>query len=422
MRFSDPTGIVVPDRIGVLFLSDRKHAAQLLHRRPHEPSVPLPIMGDSWPGAANSDTVRSETGGPQFGAPALAIYLQGTVCLETIGAENPSLSKRQQAPQAFIDTQTAHSPRRCLPPCDQRKRVSGAGSASTRGQVPHSCVFARCDPMGTGQRCASLALWGMRFITFLLLWIPGVVAAQDVEVDVELFLAVDVSRSMTSDELDIQRLGYAEALTSPDVLRAIQSGLLGRIAVTYVEWAGVSAQRVIIPWQIVETSDQAERIADTIVTTQNGALRYTSISGILDYASWSITNNQFKGLRRIIDVSGDGPNNRGAPVTDARDAAVAQGITINGLPLMTVDMLSEFWGIPDLDVYYEACVIGGPGAFVIPVLDWDEFAPAIKRKLILEISMRRTRVVPVQYTPPQPYNCLIGEQMREQNRTYFSIP
>lgn len=277
-------------------------------------------------------------------------------------------------------------------------------------------------PLITGQQRATLALCGMRFFTFLLLWIPSAVAAQDIEVDVELFLAVDVSRSMTSEELDIQRLGYAEALTSPDVLRAIQSGLLGRIAVTYVEWAGMSAQRIVIPWQIVETSDQAERIADTIVTTQNGALRYTSVSGILNYASESIINNQFSGLRRIIDVSGDGPNNHGTPVTGARDAAVAQGITINGLPLMTVDMLSEFWGIPDLDVYYERCVIGGPGAFVIPVLDWDEFAPAIKRKLILEISMHKARVVPVQYTAPQPYNCLIGEEMREQNRTYFTIP
>jgi hypothetical protein len=268
----------------------------------------------------------------------------------------------------------------------------------------------------------------MRFTSLFLCWIflPLAVWAEDLEVDVELFLAVDVSRSMTPDELEIQRRGYAEALLSDDVLAAIQSGLLGRIAVTYVEWAGDTAHRVVVPWRILETRQQAEEIAETIAWSLTPGMRRTSISGALDFATSTFEDNGFRGLRRVIDVSGDGPNNQGGPVVEARDRAVAQGFVINGLPLMTNDMLSEIWGIPDLDVYYSACVIGGPGAFVIPVLDWDEFAPAIKRKLILEISDARPSapapLVPVQYSAPAPYDCLIGEKLREKNRTYFVIP
>ncbi|WP_227270272.1 DUF1194 domain-containing protein [Roseobacter weihaiensis] len=261
----------------------------------------------------------------------------------------------------------------------------------------------------------------MRLFAFLLL-LPSLAVAQDPEVDVELFLAVDVSRSMTGAELEIQRRGYAEALKSPQVLAAVQNGLLGRIAVTYVEWAGEHAQRVVVPWQMLATEEDAETIAGLITATQHSGMRRTSISGAIAYAVADFEDNGFTGLRRVIDVSGDGPNNQGAPVTEARDAALAQGITINGLPLMTVDLLSEFWGIPDLDVYYETCVIGGPGAFVVPVLEWDQFADAVKRKLILEISMTPAQVVPVQFAAPEAYDCLIGEKMREQNRTYFDIP
>jgi hypothetical protein len=260
-----------------------------------------------------------------------------------------------------------------------------------------------------------------RLLVVLFVWSTPLLA-QDIEVDVELFLAVDVSRSMTPPELEIQRRGYAEALTSPEVMVAIRNGLLGRIAVTYVEWAGVTAHRVVVPWQIIETETQASAVASSISATFDAGMRRTSISGALDFAAADFQSNGFKGLRRVIDVSGDGPNNQGSPVTEARDRAVAAGFTINGLPLMTVDMLSEFWGIPDLDVYYRRCVIGGRGAFVIPVLGWDEFADAVKRKLILEISALPDPLVRVQLAPPEPYDCLIGEKMREQNRTYFIIP
>lgn len=262
----------------------------------------------------------------------------------------------------------------------------------------------------------------MRYLFVILLIWPALLPAQDVEVDVELFLAVDVSRSMSPAELEIQRRGYAEALTSRQVMTAIQSGLLGRIAITYVEWAGEHAQRMIVPWTLIQTDTDAEMIARQITARFDEGLRRTSISGALLYAQNDFEDNGFMGLRRVIDVSGDGPNNQGRPVERARDAALAQGFIINGLPLMTQDALSEIWGIPDLDIYYRNCVIGGPGAFVIPVLAWDQFGAAVKRKLVLEIAGMPARVVPAQYNAPTPYDCLVGEKMWDQNRAYFDIP
>ncbi|MEM1076272.1 MAG: DUF1194 domain-containing protein [Pseudomonadota bacterium] len=251
---------------------------------------------------------------------------------------------------------------------------------------------------------------------------PLMATAQDVEVDVELFLAVDVSRSMTFEELALQRRGYAQALSSPEVIGAIQSGLIGQIAVTYVEWAGASAQRVIVPWHLLASEEDADDISELILATDGSGLRRTSISGAINYATASFSDNGYFGLRRVIDISGDGPNNQGDPVTEARDRAIEAGFIINGLPLMTTDMLSEFWGIPDLDVYFETCVIGGPGAFVVPVLDWEAFEHAVRRKLILEISAVTAAARPIPVAAQEAYDCLIGEKMREQNRTYFVIP
>ncbi|WP_298912679.1 DUF1194 domain-containing protein [uncultured Roseobacter sp.] len=263
----------------------------------------------------------------------------------------------------------------------------------------------------------------MRFIlACLCFFIPVASFADDLEVDVELFLAVDVSRSMSPAELEIQRRGYAEALTSRQVLQAIESGLLGRVAITYVEWAGEYSQRVIVPWTLLQSPQEAQAIAHQITARFDEGLRRTSISGALIYAAGDFEGNGFSGLRRVIDISGDGPNNQGRPVERARDAALGQGFVINGLPLMTQDALSELWGIPDLDIYYRNCVIGGPGAFVIPVLAWDQFAAAVKRKLVLEIAGLEPRLIQAQFTPAEPYDCLIGEKMWEQNRAYFDIP
>ncbi|XDA99500.1 DUF1194 domain-containing protein [Sulfitobacter sp. LCG007] len=255
-----------------------------------------------------------------------------------------------------------------------------------------------------------------------LLCLDEPLAAQAVEVDVELFLAVDVSRSMSASELEIQRQGYAAALVSDEVMSAIENGLTGRIAVTYVEWAGDTSHNVVVPWTLVGSIDDAVGIANTITAHFNPGMRRTSISGVLDFATRDIRENDIDGLRRVIDISGDGPNNQGAPVLEAREAALAEGMIINGLPVMTSDALSEVWGIPDLDDYYRNCVIGGPGAFVIPVLSWSQFAEAIKRKLVLEIAALPDDVTRVHYHEEASYDCLIGEKRWARNQRYYSLP
>jgi hypothetical protein len=264
---------------------------------------------------------------------------------------------------------------------------------------------------------------GMRWYLALPVFLAAPALAYDGkrEVDLELFLAVDVSRSMSPAELEIQRQGYAAALSSDAVWGAIRSGLIGEIAVTYVEWAGAYSQNIVVDWTVIETREDANAIAETITSHFDPGLRRTSISGILHYARHSIADNDISGLRRVIDISGDGPNNQGDAVTRARDRTLSEGITINGLPLMTTDALSEMWGIPDLDVYYSECVIGGPGHFLLPVHTWEDFAPSIERKLVLEISGVTTPSAP-RVQPASGYDCLIGEKIMERNRAIFSEP
>lgn len=246
-------------------------------------------------------------------------------------------------------------------------------------------------------------------------------AAQEIEVDVELVLAADVSRSMSLHELEIQRRGYAEAITSDEVLATIGQGMIGRIAVTYMEWAGRDLQKVVVPWTLIDSAEDAQAIADTLTSDFTGNMRRTSISSALTAAADLFDDNGYLGLRRIIDISGDGPNNGGQPVLSARDAVLARGIVINGLPLMTVDALSLRWGITDLDAYYLNCVIGGPGAFMIPVHDWSEFAEAVRRKLVLEIaSLPEPQHAVIQKIST--YDCMIGEKIWEHNRRLWSEP
>jgi len=196
------------------------------------------------------------------------------------------------------------------------------------------------------------------------LW-PALAASDGVEVDLELILMVDVSRSMTERELEIQRRGYAAALQSDAVYAAVQSGLLQRVAMAYVEWAG--GQRVIVEWRLLETRADLAAFAQTLTAEFDPALRRTSISGAIDYAAQALEQNGYDGLRQVVDISGDGPNNQGRPVEAARDAAVARGVIINALPLMTRDgMCRASWPLYDFDLYFVSCVLGGPGAFVIP--------------------------------------------------------
>lgn len=239
-------------------------------------------------------------------------------------------------------------------------------------------------------------------------------AADSGEVDLELVLAVDISGSMDRDEQILQRNGYMEAITHPDVVEAIRSGLTGTIALTYLEWAGPSAQRVVVPWQMIDGQEAADAFAAALSTAPLGTMRGTSISGSLMRAASLFDGNGFEGYRKVIDVSGDGPNNMGLPVLPVRDEVLALGIVINGLPIMLKQGNSGFGSIANLDAYYENCVIGGPGAFIVSVNHPSGLVEGIRRKLIMEIADLgggADAFLRVPVSDPD-YDCLIGERQR----------
>lgn len=237
--------------------------------------------------------------------------------------------------------------------------------------------------------------------------------AADTPVDLELILAVDVSRSMDIDEQQLQRDGYVAALTHPEVIGAITKGRHGRIALTYVEWAGPDTQYTVVDWRAIDGPESARAFVAVLAQAPIQQFRFTSISSTLAFVAPQFDNNGFAAPRRVIDVSGDGPNNMGIPVVVARAPVVAAGITINGLPIMIKQPGS--FSIPDLDAYYEQCVIGGFGAFLVVVRSADQFAEAIRRKLVLEIAGREPQLIPAAATASdEPVDCLIGEKLREE--------
>lgn len=225
------------------------------------------------------------------------------------------------------------------------------------------------------------------FMTISALSLGAVFAwSAPVSVDLELVLAVDVSGSVDEEEGRLQRMGYVNAFRSPSVLRAIQSGRHKRIAVTYMEWAGFDFQRVVVGWRKIHDGASAEAFAYLLSQAPIGVGPYTSISGAIDFALPLFENNGFTSERRAIDISGDGPNNSGEYVTNARDRAIRAGVTINGLPI--VNNRPSPWGrmpMPNLDLYYRKCVIGGRRSFLVVANDFKSFGRAIRRKLILEI-------------------------------------
>lgn len=223
------------------------------------------------------------------------------------------------------------------------------------------------------------------FAAVLLAPLP--VQAQEVPVDLELVLAVDISGSVDEVEAQLQREGYVAALRHPQVIEAIQGGMIGRIAVAYVEWANEFYQRTVLDWTLLEGPEDALAFSDALAEAPITSVPWTSISGAVDYGSTLFARNGFEGLRRVIDVSGDGYNNRGRLPEAARDEAVAAGITINGLPIVN-DRPNPWGGAPpaNLDRYYEQRVIGGPGAFIVVAEDFSDFASAILSKLLLEIA------------------------------------
>jgi len=231
-------------------------------------------------------------------------------------------------------------------------------------------------------------------------------------VDVEVVLAVDVSYSMDPDEQALQREGYIAAITSREFMQALRSGMQGRISITYFEWAGPYDQKIIVPWRLIDGPEAADAVANEIARAPYRRASRTSISGALIFAKPLFDGSGFRGVRRVIDVSGDGANNSGALVTMARDDVLSAGITINGLPIMLKRPNSFTMDIDNLDIYYEDCVIGGPGAFVIPIREREQFKEATRTKLVLEIAGRALErlVVRAQARAPR-ISCTIGEQM-----------
>lgn len=251
----------------------------------------------------------------------------------------------------------------------------------------------------------------------LAAFLPASRAADPIPVDVELVLAVDISYSMDYDELALQRSGYVAALTSKQFLDALRQGAHGKIAVTYVEWAGSSEQTQIVPWTLIDGPAAADAFASKLAEAPIRRTYRTSISGALKFSAALFDNSGFKGLRKVIDVSGDGTNNQGPLVEPTRDEVLAKGITINGLPIMLKTPLASMIDIPNLHEYYEDCVIGGPGAFVIPVRERAQFVDAIRNKLVLEVSNTwpmpwMPKVMPT-VSPPR-VSCTIGERMWQE--------
>lgn len=211
--------------------------------------------------------------------------------------------------------------------------------------------------------------------------------ASDEPVDVVLVLAVDVSRSVDEDEARLQREGYRNAVSDPMVVEAVRGGMIGAIGVAYVEWAGAEYQRVVLPWTRIASPAEAFAWASRLDEAPRASLSWTSISGALEFSHRILAESPFKGTRRVIDVSGDGVNNNGPPAEDERDRLVNEGVVINGLPI--VNDRPNFGAVPgrELEPYYRASVIGGPGAFLIVAEDFETFGAAIRRKMIQEIAM-----------------------------------
>lgn len=229
--------------------------------------------------------------------------------------------------------------------------------------------------------------------TSLLRWIVSIAlcastcgfAQAQQKVDVQLVLAVDASGSVNMTRFNLQRQGYADAFRNPRVLDSIRSGSTGSIAVTMIQWTGPFQQVVVVPWTLVNDRKTADEFADAIEKAPRQLFGGgTSISGAIDFSASLMPSHLFAGLKRVIDVSGDGSNNNGRSVTSARDDAVAKGIVINGLPILSLE--------PYLDRYFYDNVIGGPGSFMVPAESYETFAAAVLRKLILEIAANPSEV------------------------------
>ncbi len=234
---------------------------------------------------------------------------------------------------------------------------------------------------------------GLAVLVSLALVVTPLAARAGEAVDLLLVLAADVSRSVDQPKFQLQRDGYAAAMSDPRVLEAISAGIHRRIAVSFVEWSGVGAQKLVIDWMTIDGADSARRFADAIVEAPRSFADRTSISGGIEFAMAQFDRAPFSARRRTIDVSGDGTNNSGRDVTLARDEALAKGITINGLVILSERPLPwnpEHTNPPGgLPHYFRQNVIGGPGAFVMVADNFQSFGQALISKLIAEIALDR---------------------------------
>jgi hypothetical protein len=265
-------------------------------------------------------------------------------------------------------------------------------------------------------------------IALTALLLAAAPAAAKEYVDLELVIATDVSRSIDAEEAELQRRGIVAAFRSKEVIDAIASGVLRRIAVAYLDYSSRDWNKVVIDWRIIRDRDSAYTFADTLLNAPLTFGRRTSISDALAQGAALIDSNDIEGTRRVIDVSGDGPNNFGRLVDTVRDETVAKRITINGLPIINDRNTFSRFSLPDLDQYYRGCVIGGPGAFLVVARNFQDFGRAIRKKLVLEIAglpplrrslFIRTQTPPVQGLRPSPNGytyakgCSIGERMSD---------
>lgn len=248
---------------------------------------------------------------------------------------------------------------------------------------------------------------------------PPSAHAADVTVDVELVLAVDVSFSMDEEEQRLQRQGYAEAITAPEIIAAILQGPNRRIAVAYIEWAGAFDQRLLVDWRLIDGLDTARAFADELLARPYRRVQRTSISGGILFAAPMFDANTYDGVRQVIDVSGDGANNQGIPVTIARDDVLAKGIVINGLPIVLKRPTAGFRDIENLDEYYEECVIGGEGSFSVPIRSREDFRSATRMKLLMEIASIAPKPLVVPAAGKAPVDCLIGEKLWQQRQDWM---
>jgi hypothetical protein len=207
-------------------------------------------------------------------------------------------------------------------------------------------------------------------------------------VDVLLVLAVDVSRSIDEDEARLQRQGYRGAVADPEIVKAVRGGLLGAIGLAYVEWAGIEYQRLVLPWTRIASQADADAWAEALERAPRASLSWTSVSGGIDFSRSVLAEAPWEATRRVIDVSGDGVNNSGPPAEAARDRAVAEGITVNGLPILNDRPTFGVRPPVPLDEYFRESVVGGPGAFVVAAEDFEAFGVAVRRKLVREVAGR----------------------------------